>query len=463
MNPNAPNYGDTPEGYPHSDGCNTNNLEYGVSAQISHGQRLFASTALESGSPVGARVYDGGPHGMTGHHWGAPQAVPNTAWPYTPSGSDNLSLDLPNDGYNTFSTGISSLCAGTGQSGSSYTMSDTTGQSSPTPMMLRDSRGFQDNFSNWKTSAPHARSVVDDSDNESLELDDKHRDLVDRFVDLMMSTGEDPSESKKARAKIEQLAHLSNIDVFRVWHYLGQRSVHIGTVARVPAPSTPVMPSIVPFDAQPASRQESILVIVDRYVSSHSTPCAAGPYDTPAEDAFQCIWPNCNYSHKKEAQWKRHVELRRPQSVYVCCLCFDLKLKLDSIFRDYRKDKLLTHLTAHGLAKGDRRREHVAQASCQSVAETYTQDCGRMQGSRACQFQSKTWSEYITHAAGHIKQDIAAARRASVESGSSSSRESLDEVGPALQVARKRSSVASKRVTGGSAQTSPRGRKKAKK
>ncbi|OQO14092.1 hypothetical protein B0A48_00968 [Cryoendolithus antarcticus] len=367
-----------------------------------------------------------------------------------------------------------------------------TEQSSPTPAMLPDhARDFQrqrtaagcfasswrtpvsngilvspssggNTSSPWKNPVPCPNTVMEDSDNEPLELSEELKAHVDVHINYMLSIGEDPRTSRRARAT---LAQVLNVDASRIWHHLGQHFAPTIPAARSPAPCTSTVPSVVPFEKQPAYIQDIILAIVNDYVSKHSKPCIPGTFNPPAEDAYLCIWPDCDYSHRREAQWRRHVMLHRQQSVYVCCLCFNSNAKSDSIFRDYRKDKLLNHLTAHGLMKGDDRRERVAQASCQAVNDTYTSVCDRKQGNRACHFSSQSWSEHISHVAGHLKQEIAAAaaRRSSGQSGASSGQEALDDVGAALQGARKRSSATSKRVTGGDTQASTRGRKKAKK
>ena len=67
------------------------------------------------------------------------------------------------------------------------------------------------------------------------------------------------------------------------------------------------------------------------------------------EGRFQCIFPSCDYQTTKVDALKRHMDVRRPSTVFVCAVC--LSEPAHDPFMHQRKDKFRSHLkSSHRLA-----------------------------------------------------------------------------------------------------------------
>ncbi|OQO15113.1 hypothetical protein B0A48_00495 [Cryoendolithus antarcticus] len=243
---------------------------------------------------------------------------------------------------------------------------------SDTPCRYRPSQGYNPMYSNAEVE----------------ELDDEIKTMLESLIRLWIKKGVEPWRHPKITADI---AAAHGVDEDQISLYYVQRRLEPAAV-QLPVASTSCHSSgqvVICFAKQSGAKQR----LGDRVIQA--------------------------LVHKKEGDWRRHIELRRPQHVYLCCLCLSADVSQDKVFIHYRRDKIRTHLVDSHEAGLDY--EAVIEASYKAEADPRGGSCdlpNMSLASRVCGYEFRTWDGYFKHRADHYKHGHTANVRPSTETAS---------------------------------------------
>ena len=169
------------------------------------------------------------------------------------------------------------------------------------------------------------------------------------------------------------------------------------------APSVSLRSSQETYDARKA--------VADKYVTNKSqVPCNMAPALEAPGGLFHCPYAPCNFGHSRHDEWKRHLESRQPQQVYVCYLCYgpqgNRKDKRPSV--EHRRDKHMKHL--RDVHKVEDTASHLP-LSCFEYSGNFTRQCiyRFKEDGRVCGATIDSWGHQIKHLAAHYKSEDAEA------------------------------------------------------
>ncbi|KAK6428077.1 hypothetical protein LTR95_015783 [Oleoguttula sp. CCFEE 5521] len=254
---------------------------------------------------------------------------------------------------------------------------------------------------------------------EVQELDDEIKIMLESLIRRWMERGVEPWRNPKITTN---MAAAYGVDEDQISLYYVQRRLE-PAAAQLPAASTSCHTSgqtVICFAKQSGAKQRLGGRIIQAYLTdcrSKQTCNTKGAVSQAGN--FPCIWPDCNLVHKKEGDWRRHVELRRPQHVYLCCLCLSANDRQEKVFIHYRRDKIRTHLADNH--KAGLEYEEVIEASYKAVEDPRGDSCdlpNMSLASRVCGYQFRNWDEFFKHRADHYKYGHTANVRPSTETTS---------------------------------------------
>lgn len=139
--------------------------------------------------------------------------------------------------------------------------------------------------------------------------------------------------------------------------------------------------------------------------------CNQEPPRPSSGGKYRCIWPKCNFTHKRTDEWKRHILAHRPYEVFVCDRCLDSSTMSDrgrgKPFTNFRHDKCIEHLQKrHGISIATHN-SAIAEVSRVPFPNNFEPRCTYAYPGtgEACQHRGASAQDMLVHWAAHFKAE----------------------------------------------------------